>query len=67
MHVADLPGGPALLTFPGAADYLSVSLTKLKRLVRDGELPVVDVGERSPRIRRADLDNYVKSLTPRSA
>lgn len=44
-----------------AADRLGVSESTVKRLVKAGELPVVDVlGSR--RIRSADLDAYLESL-----
>jgi excisionase family DNA binding protein len=49
------------LSYRTAADRLGVSESTIKRLVRDGRLPVVDIlGSR--RIRSADLDAYLKSL-----
>ncbi len=63
----DLQNIPLLLTFGQAAGQLGISLSKIKRLASAGELPVVDVGERNPRIRRDDLAAYVDGLTPRAS
>ena len=63
---AVLDGG---LMYPRAVDYaeagrlLGVSLSSVKRLVRDGALPVVHIGGRVPRVRVADLDAYLANLT----
>lgn len=62
----DLPGGPLLLTYPQAAQQLGVSVSKLKALVRAGDLTAVDVGERSKRVRRSDLIAYIDQLAPLS-
>ncbi len=59
------PGLPALLTYQQAADQLSISFSKIKTLVRSGKLAAVDVGERNPRIRQADLADYIGNLTPK--
>ncbi len=62
MHDSDLESGPALLTFNEAGKHLGVSLSQVQRLVRAGDLPAVTVGERSRRIRRADLITYLANL-----
>jgi len=66
------PGQPMLLTFAETARELGVSTTTVHRLITAGKLPVVELDtgtsvKPSRRIRRTDLDAYVRSLTPRSA
>ncbi len=67
------PGSPPrLLTFSATARALGVSLTTVRRLIKTGKLPAVvpDTGTSvapSRRVRRTDLDAYVRSLTPRPA
>jgi excisionase family DNA binding protein len=49
------------LTYRDSADRLGVSESTVKRLVRDGQLPAVDIlGAR--RIRSKDLDAYLEEL-----
>jgi excisionase family DNA binding protein len=62
---SDLESGPALLTFNEVGRHLGVSLSQVQRLVRAGDLPVVTIGRRNTRIRRADLLEYIENLTPR--
>ena len=63
-HSADVV--PLTLSYDRAADALDVSKTTFKRLVRAGRLPVVEV-EGVPRVRVADLEEYVAHLEPRPA
>ena len=58
------PMVPLLLTFDQAAVVLGVSRRTVERMVGDGKLPKVDVGERSPRIHRDDLEVFAESLRP---
>jgi excisionase family DNA binding protein len=54
--------GPALLTVPQAAADLSTSQDTVRRLIRDGVIPVVKVGGKPKsriRIRRCDLDQLL--------
>ena len=52
-----------LLTFAEAARRLAVSLRQFRRLVDSGKIPVARVSERAPRVRAADLNAYVNSVT----
>jgi excisionase family DNA binding protein len=50
-----------LLRTRDAAQYLSISSWKLRRLIQDGRLPVVQDGEGSPFLLDVrDLDGYVE-------
>lgn len=51
-----------LLTLEQVADRLNVSIDTVRRLVRDGELPVKRFGERIRRVDPSDLDLYIASL-----
>jgi excisionase family DNA binding protein len=51
------PGPTAWLTLDEAAAYSGLSRTFLARMVQDGELP--SVRDRSIKVRRADLDDFV--------
>ena len=63
--LAQSPGmGPLTLSYDRAADRLGVSRSTVQRLVRSGALPVVDVGG-APRLRVADLEEYVAHLAER--
>jgi len=57
-----------LLRLRAAAEYLSLSPWKLRRLVREGRIPVIQDGEGSPFLLDVrDLDGYVernKRVTP---
>lgn len=60
-------GQPMLLTFSETARELGVSLTTVRRLITTGKLTVVELDtgtsvKPSRRIRRTDLDRYVKNL-----
>ena len=52
-----------LLSLADTATALGVSLSTTKRLVRDGELPTVEVAGRRL-VRRTDLERYVNRLRP---
>jgi len=52
---------PLLLKPAEAAAHLRVNVRTVYRLINDGQLPKVHIGEaRATRIRRADLDAYIK-------
>ena len=55
----DLPIMAQLLSYDEAGDELAVSARTVKRLVAAGELPVVQVGPKSPRIDASDLDAFI--------
>jgi excisionase family DNA binding protein len=57
---------PMTLTYEQAATVLNCSVRHVKRLAAKGDLPTVDVGGLA-RIRVADLDQFVRNLTPRRA
>lgn len=59
------PVTPRLLTYRDAATVLALSESGVKRLVRNGDLPVVHVGG-AARIRLSDIDVYVERLGPRA-
>ena len=56
--------GPLTLSYDRAADRLGVSRSTVQRLVRSGAIPVVNVGG-APRLRVADLEDYVAHLAGR--
>lgn len=58
---------PELLTYGQVAAQLGVSESKVKRLTYSGDLPAVNVGVGSRRVRRDDLAAYIDALAPRSA
>lgn len=57
-----------LLRLKAAAEYLSLSTWKLRRLIQEGRIPVVQDGDGSPfLVDLRDLDGYVernKRVTP---
>ena len=55
-------GGPEspLLTYSEAAEYLRISVGKLKRLVGEGQIVSISIGWRRL-FRRPDLDNFIES------
>jgi excisionase family DNA binding protein len=55
-----------ILTPREAAQLLQVSLETVRRLLRNGQLPGRKVGPRQWRIRRADLDEYLRWSQTRS-
>lgn len=57
------PNNAGLLTYPEAAKWLSISLRQFRRLIDAGKVPFVKVSERSPRVRVADLNAYLESVT----
>ena len=54
-----------LYTIPEVADILSVSVSQIYRYTKQEEnpLPVIHLGEKTPRIRREDLDKWIASQT----
>jgi excisionase family DNA binding protein len=61
------PAQPMLLTFAETALELGVSPTTVRRLIKAGKLPVVELDtgtsvKPSRRIRRTDLASYVRDL-----
>lgn len=68
MHGGHQAVMPRLLRTADAARYLAVSPWKLRRLVHDAELPVVDCGEGANWLfDRMDLDRWIeksKQLRP---
>ena len=56
-----LPRGRLLLTVEDAASVLQIGRTRVFGLIANGALASVKIG-RSRRIRRRDLEAYVKSL-----
>lgn len=67
MQISNLHTRPAALPFrrrllrtKEAAEYLSISTWKLRRLIQDGRLPVVQDGEGAPfLLDLRDLDSYI--------
>lgn len=62
---ADMCSLPLLLTYQEAAIQTRLSVSTIERAVRDGRLRAVREG-RAVRIRPADLEQYVQSLTGRA-
>jgi excisionase family DNA binding protein len=60
---APVAATPALLTVNEAAAYLAVSRWTIYKLVRDGDVRALRVGERM-RFRVADLDEYAARGAP---
>lgn len=58
---------PLLLTYDQTAELLSVSKRTVERLVAAGRLERLDVGERSPRIHRDEVEAYARSLRQASS
>lgn len=50
----------SLLTIEEAYDFLSIKRTKLNDLMKKGEIPSVKIGDKSVRIQRLDLINYIE-------
>ena len=50
--------GSRLLDYRGAAEYLGVSYSTVRRLISSGALRVVMIGS-LPRLDRGDLDTYI--------
>ena len=53
---------PAVLSVSEAGTYLAVSSDTVRRLIRDGAVPHVRVGN-SIRLHKADLDTYLRDRT----
>ncbi len=53
------PRNNELLTVPEVAAILRLSERKVRRLINDGELTGVQLGERTIRIRPEDLDAFL--------
>jgi excisionase family DNA binding protein len=56
-----VPALEKLLTFSGAAEILGISLRHFRRLVDSGKLAFVKVSERSPRVRRSELERFLEA------
>jgi len=54
---------PQLVTFGEAAKLLTISVRQFRRLVDSGKIPFVRVSERSPRVRIADIQDYLDSVS----
>ncbi len=54
---------PKLLTVKGAADVLSISVSKMNTLYYGGDIRHVYVGKRSVRFRVSDLEEYIEANT----
>jgi excisionase family DNA binding protein len=52
-----------LLTFKQAADSWGISLRQFYRIIADGGVPVIRIGERSPRVSPSDLRHYLETHT----
>ena len=52
----------ALLTYTEACAALAIKDDKLRSLIAAGELPVVELGDHSPRIDPVDLDALIANL-----
>lgn len=50
-----------LLTKSQAADYLSIGVSSLDRLISVGEIVPIRLGDNSPRIKRLDLDDWIET------
>ena len=57
--------GGGLLTVKQSADYLAVSPWTVRKLVRSGQLELIQVSERRVGIRRSDLRALTGEPTPR--
>jgi excisionase family DNA binding protein len=68
VRTSPIPPRRRLLRTKEAAEYLSVSPWKLRRLIQDGRLPVVQDGDGSPFLLDVrDLDSYIdrnKRISP---
>ena len=63
-EIEQFRSGPRpLLTYSQACAVLGVMYDKLQSLIKAGELPIVSLGEQSPRIRPADIDALIANLT----
>lgn len=67
-RISAMPPRRRLLRTKEAAEYLCISPWKLRRLIQDGRLPVVQDGEGSPFLLDVrDLDGYIdrnKRISP---
>jgi excisionase family DNA binding protein len=52
-----------LLTFKQAADFWGISLRQFYRIVADGGVSVVRIGERSPRVSPSEIRRYLECHT----
>jgi excisionase family DNA binding protein len=53
------PGGRSWLTVPEVAEELHVPRTRAYELIARGELPAVRIGERSIRVNKAQLEEFL--------
>ncbi len=56
--------GRPFLTVAEAADELAVTERFIRKLIADGDLRAVKVGARVVRIRRIDLDGFLRPARP---
>lgn len=49
-----------LLTYAEAAKYLGVGYSTVRQIAARGEIPLIYVAPRTPRIDRVDLDAYIE-------
>lgn len=54
---------PSLLTYAQAAAFLQISLRHFRRLVDGGDIPYVQVSERTPRVQLSDIRKFVEAAT----
>lgn len=64
-HEREAPAAALLLTYEQAAGALQVSVETIRRLVKSGELGVVDFGHKNRRIERAELGGFIARRTVR--
>ncbi len=55
------PTDVQLLTLPQVAERLQVSISDVRRKIREGKLPCVRLGPRQIRVHAADLGAYVEA------
>lgn len=51
-----------LLKIPEAAEILSISPLTVRKLISEGKLPAVRIGNKSIRVRKSDLREFVENL-----
>ncbi|MHB2023680.1 MAG: helix-turn-helix domain-containing protein [Mycobacteriales bacterium] len=51
---------PVLLTIDEAADRMGVGVRFMRRLIEEGRIPVLKLGERKTRLDEADIDAYIE-------
>ena len=51
------------LSIPQAAEQLGIGVEKVRKLIRDGDIPVIRWGYRTLRIDSSKLDEVIEALT----